>query len=163
MDYSKLFYWLTVADSARDFFITMASMFTVIVVIATIANLVTAGEGDDEGREISRKWIWRGYPFFLVFWLLLIFTPSKKDALLIVAGGQTLNFLTNDESAKKIPPKVMNYVLVELENMSKEAKISLNIKNDKQKLIDEAKTLSGEELLELIKTNSNYSKILLDN
>lgn len=163
MDYTKLFYWLTVADNARTLFITMTIIFTAICVIATIANIACAADGEEEGRRIARKWMWKSYPFMLIFWLLVIFTPSKRDALLIVAGGQTLNFLVSDESAKQIPTEMSSFVLTELKNMAKDAEIDLNIKQEKQKVLDEVKELSSEELLKRLKTDEQLKDLLLGN
>jgi len=169
MNYTKLFYWLTVADNARTFFLTMIVLFTAVAFIATIAYFVnsnTNGNGQTKEDEIyqkmSRKWIWWSYPFMILFWMLYIGTPSKKDALLIVAGGQTLNFLVTDSSAKQIPNELSSFVLLELRNMAKDVKVDLDVKSQKEKILDEAKKLSSEELLNRIKTDSTFSKILLE-
>lgn len=170
MDYTKLFYWLTVADNARSFFVTMIVIFTIITLISTVSYLIcsyTDVEGgqtdrDKEGQRMARKWMWWSYPFMICFWLLYIGTPSKKDALLIVAGGQTLNFLASDESAKQIPAELSGFVLTELKTMAKEAKVELGIQNQKEKLLESAKKMTTEELLERMKTDSIFSKTILD-
>ena len=66
--------------------------------------------------------------------MLHVLIPSKKDSLLIIAGGQTLNFLTTDKSSKQIPAELSGFVLTELKNMAKEAKVDLNIKDQKEKI-----------------------------
>lgn len=162
MDYTKLFYWLTVADNTRGFFKVMVVIFTAIVVISTIANIITSDEEiDGQGRILSRQWMWRSYPFFLLFWLLLIFTPSKKDTLLIVAGGQTLNFLSTDESTRQIPKELSSFVLNELKTMVNEAKVELGISNQKEKLLEKAKSMTTEELIEELKSNNELKELLL--
>jgi hypothetical protein len=60
---------------------------------------------------------------FFVF-LLAFVLIQKKDSLLIIAGGQTLNFLT-DKAAKQIPAELSGFVLTELKNMAKEASVDL--------------------------------------
>lgn len=162
MDYTKLFYWLTVADNARAFFITMTVIFTLVCLIATIASFVCGGEDDEKGRTISRQWMWRSYPFMFLFWMLTIFTPSKKDALLIVAGGQTLNFLSTDDSAKQIPSELSSFVLTELRNMAKDAEIDLNIKDEKQKVLESVKELSAEELIKRLKEDETLKEMLIE-
>jgi hypothetical protein len=42
MNYTKIFYWLTVADSAKKCFL-MLIMFGVITLIATLAYLIAGG------------------------------------------------------------------------------------------------------------------------
>ena len=163
MDYTTLFYWLVVADNAKTMFITFVVIFTLISVIATIAYLTTGNDNDDESQSMSRKWMWWSYPFMIFFWFLTIFTPSKKDALLIVAGGQTLNFLTTDESAKQIPSELSGFILTELKNMAAEAQVELGIKDQKERLIEEAKTMTTEELLKRMNEDKNFADIILNN
>lgn len=162
MDYTKLFYWLTVADNARVMFKTGMIIFTVIAVISTIVNIFTRGEGEDDAANVARKWMWWSYPFMFLFWSLFVFTPSKKDALLIVAGGQTMNFLTTDSTAKQIPHELSNFVVTELKNMAAEAKVDLNIKDQKQKVLDEAENMTAKELMDRIKVDTTFAKIVLE-
>jgi len=170
MDYSTLFYWLVVADNARTFFKVLIFIFMIIAVLATICYLIaciTDGAGgqsknDEENQAMARKWIWWSYPFCIIFWTLFIFTPSKKDALLIVAGGQTLNFLANDKSAKQIPSELSNFVLTEIKNLAADAKVDLNIADQKDKLLQKAKTMSAEELMAEMKKDTIFAKAILD-
>jgi hypothetical protein len=160
MNYTKLFYWLTVADNAKTMFITFVILFTIIAGIATIAYIFTGDEPDNQ--KMSRKWMWGSYPFMIFFWSLFIFTPSKKDALLIVAGGQTMNFLTTDSTAKQIPHELSSFVVSELKNMAKEAQVDLGIQNQKEKILDEAKAMTAIEVVERMKVDSIFAKIVLD-
>jgi hypothetical protein len=157
MDYTKLFYWLVVADNAKTMFITFVVIFTLISGISTFTYLLTASQ------SMSRKWMWWSYPFMIFFWFLTVFTPSKKDALLIVAGGQTLNFLTTDESTKQIPSELSGFILTELKNMASEAKVELGIKDQKERLLDEAKKMTTDELLKRMNEDKNFADIILNN
>jgi hypothetical protein len=105
--------------------------------------------------------MWWSYPFMILFWGLYIFTPSKKDALLIVAGGQTLNFLTTDSSSKKIPHELSSFLLTEIKNMAESAEVDLNIASQKNKILQEAKNMTASELMEKMKADSNFTKIIL--
>lgn len=162
MNYTNLFYWLTVADNARFMFKTGMIIFTAIAAITTIINFVCRGEGQDEEADVARSWMKWSYPFMFLFWSLFIFTPSKKDALLIVAGGQTMNFLTTDKSAKQIPHELSSFIVTELKNMATEARVDLNIKDQKQKLLDEAKNMTAKELMDKMKVDTTFAKIVLD-
>ncbi len=166
MSYTQIFYWLTVADNARTFFIVFTTIFTIISTISTIWFIVDRcghdmSTGSGSAAERAKKWMWWCYPFMILFWALFILTPSKKDALLIVAGGQTMEFLTTDKSAKEIPHELSNFLVTEIKNMASEAKVDLNIKDQKQKILDSAKKMSGEELMEKMK-DSTFAKIILD-
>ena len=161
MNYTSLFYWLTVADNARGMFKVGLILFTAIAVIATATNLIARGS-DDDVADIAGPWIKWSYPFMFLFWSLFIFTPSKKDALLIVAGGQTMNFLTTDKSAKQIPHELSSFIVTELKNIASEAKVDLNIKDQKAKILEEAKNMSAKELMDRMKVDTTFSKIVLD-
>lgn len=160
MNWYKLFYWLTVADNAKTMFIVFTALFTLISVISTIAYLSNTDDGDNQ--KMARKWMWWSYPFMILFWSLFIFTPSRKDALLIVAGGGTMEFLTTDSTAKQIPHELSNFVVTELRNMGAEAQIELGIKSQKDKVLDEAKKMSSEQLLQKMKVDSNFANIILN-
>jgi hypothetical protein len=97
-------------------------MFGVITLIATLAYLIAGGEDDDEAQDYLDCGCGT-YPFFC-FFISFCFNTSKKDSLLIIAGGQTLNFLT-DKAAKQIPAELSGFVLTELKNMAKEASVDL--------------------------------------
>lgn len=162
MNYTELFYWLTVADNARFMFKTGMGIFTLIVIISTLVNIFARGEGDGKSADIARKWMWWSYPFMFLFWSLFIVTPSKKDALLIVAGGQTMNFLTTDKSAKQIPHELSTFIVTELKNMATEAKVDLNLQDQKQKILDQAKEMTAKELVEKMKVDTTFAKVILD-
>jgi len=169
MNYTSLFYWLVVADNARTMFIVFICIFTAIVAISTLCYLIassTDGQGqtkdDETNQAMARKWMWWSYPLMILFWSLYVFTPSKKDALLIVAGGQTLNFLANDKSAKQIPAELSNFVLTEVKNLAAEASVDLNISGQKEKLLEKAKKMSAEELMMEMKKDTAFAKVILD-
>ena len=159
MNWYKLFYWLTVADNAKTMFITFTAIFTCIAVIATIAYFLNHDE--DDNQRMSRKWMWWSYPFMILFWSLFLLTPDRKDALLIIAGGGTMEFLTTDSTAKQIPHELSNFVVTELRNMGAEAKVEFGIQNQKEKILDEAKKMTSEQLLEKMKVDSNFTKVIL--
>lgn len=162
MDYTTLFYWLTVADNAKILFNILSVVFGIVSGVSLVGYFVNIDSGSEKGQAMSRRWLWWSFPICIFWTSLWIFTPSKKDALLIVAGGQTLNFLTTDKSAKQIPSELSGFILTELKNQAKEAAVDLNIKDKKEKILEEAKNLSGKELLEKIKNDSTFAKVVLD-
>jgi hypothetical protein len=174
MNYTSLFYWLVVADNARLLFGWGAGIFTGIAALSTAFNLFARGgsinsdnsktEQDEYAHtaDVARKWMWWSYPFMFFWWSCLVFTPTKRDALLIVAGGQTLNFLANDKSAKQIPAELSNFVLTEIKNQAREASVDLNIADQKDKLLEKAKKMSAEELMNEMKKDTTFAKVILD-
>lgn len=160
MDYTKLFYWLVVADNAKHMFATFVIIFTIFAIGSTIAFFVTVDQSYD--NKEARKWLFWSVPFCVFFWFLYVFTPSKKDALLIVAGGQTLNFLTTDDSTKQIPKELSGFILSELKNMAVDAKVELGLKDQKERIIEEAKSMTTEELLKRMNGDSLFTEIILN-
>lgn len=174
-DYSKLFYWVSVADNATTFFGWMVVIFTIISLIVTIVLFVGMGadefsdDKDEDGTSERikfvtwmRKWVFWAYPIMILFWMLYILTPDKKQSLLIIAGGGVLNYLTTDSVARQIPHELTDYVVSELKSMAAEAKVDLGIKSEKQKVLEQVKDLTPEQLLEKMKSDANLTNILLD-
>ena len=163
-NFTLLFYWLTVADNAKFFFGCFALVFILIFSIVTIVRIIGSLENNNNDSKFytkCNKWTWYSTPFMLLFLSLWIFTPSKKDALLIVAGGSTMNFLTQDSTAKQLPHELSSYLVTEIKNMAEETKVELSINDNKQKILEEAKQLTGEQLIEKLKVDSNLKNILL--
>ena len=160
MNWYKLFYWLTVADNAKSMFITFTVIFTLISVVATIAYFANMDAVDEQ--KMSRKWMWWSYPFMILFWSLFVFTPNKKDALLIVAGGGTMEFLTTDSTVKQIPHELSSFVVTQLKSMGEEAKVELGIQSQKDKILDEAKSMTTQQLLDKMKIDTNFANIILN-
>lgn len=174
-NYTKLFYWVSVADNATTLFGWMVVLFTIISLIVTIIFLVGmfAEEfSDEKGADgisermkfISwmRKWLFWSYPIMVLFWMLYVLTPDKKQSLLIIAGGGVLNYLTTDSIAKQIPHELTDYVVTELKSMATDVKVDLGIQTEKEKILESVKGLSSEELIEKMKNDNNLAKIILD-
>jgi hypothetical protein len=162
MNYYKIFYWLTVADNAKDIFITFGILFLISSLISTIVFLVEALNEKSEDAAKAKKWMWWSWPFCLLLWSMYVFTPSKRDSLLILAGGGALNFLTTDTTAKQIPHELTSFVITELKSMSEEAKTDININDQKDKILDEAKNMTSDQLIDKMKSDSSFAKVILN-
>lgn len=167
MSYYKIFYWLTVADNARILFYWVAGIFSVIAAIATIVYVFIRLDDDakdedlDKRQAISRRWMWWSYPFALFAWAFVIFTPSKKDSLLIIAGGGTMNYLTTDSTARRIPHELTSFVVSELRSMASEAKVEFDLHTQQEKVLETAKSMTTDKLIEKMQTDSIFAKIVL--
>ncbi len=139
MSFYEVFYWVTVADSVKSFFDVASNIFTWIAVLSTIAYVICAigyavsisvnGASTDEAEKTDtnirawgkiRKLVSRFMAGFIVLslvtWAGYVFTPTKKDCLMIVAGGAVGNFLVSDSSAKAIPSDIAAYLHLNLKN-----------------------------------------------
>ncbi len=170
MNWYSIFYWLTVADgvkSAFDVFSNIFTWFTIVALIIYIIATIYGHSGECNDKDVNKHWRkhlgWiMSLCMFLttVTWVGYMAIPTKKDALLIVAGGSTMNFLTTDSAAKEIPHEVMNYLVTELKSMSEEAKVDIGIKEQTNKIIEEAKGMTGAQLIERMKSDSTFSAII---
>jgi len=151
-----IFYWLTVADGIKEVFNVLAIIGAVALVISIIGLFVSASSASN-GYSDKNEWtLWtktwkRVFTVVSIFTfistLITVFIPTKKDALIIIAGGAVGNFVTQDSSARKIPSEVMMLLRTKIKDEINETTI-------KEALSGEADTLknkSKEELLLILK------------
>lgn len=167
MDYTKLFYWITVADNARNFFVVGIVLTMLILAICVIILCVPKSSYEDKNnyaptRKYVRRFIYYFTSLAIIFWIFWIGTPSKKNALLIIAGGQTLNYLTTDSTAKTIPHELTTFLVTEIKNLSEEAKVEIAVMTNKEKVFDEAKKMTTDQLIERMNTDSIFANIILN-
>lgn len=146
-DWYKVFYWLTVADNAKTFFMTFVVIFTAVSAISTFCYLANMDDTNDnrESQAMARKWMWWSYPFMILFWSLYVFTPSKRDALIIIAGGTVGNFVTRDSSTRAIPAEAMQLLRARIKEEIADASLDQFLDNDT------LKNKTKEELIEILK------------
>lgn len=132
-----------------------------------IAGDCASYEEDKRVQSIKNSKVCLKWTIFIS--LLAIFTglmyaciPTKKDALLIIAGGGALEYLTNDSTGKQIPKELSTFVISELKSASSEAIKEIKVSDVKEKVLDDAKKMSPTELLNKIKTDSSFAKIVLE-
>lgn len=173
MNWYSIFYWLTVANNAKGFFWTFAIILTlclVISVIAAAAGYDVPSEKEKRYKDVARSWAKWLIPFVMLVWAGIVFTPDRKDVILIIAGGSTANFLTSDSNAKAIPSEVMIFLQNEIRALAEEAKVEisdakadLRTKSIREKILDEAKNMTGDQILEKMKVDTTFRNLILSN
>jgi len=178
INYYKIFYWITVADTVKDFLFTMSIIFGVITVLSFIGNLWSSTEmsseitsNETQSRTYKQWEVWQKHWRRIFNWSILpaiifigafIFTPSKKDCLLIVTGGAIGNFVTSDSSSKAIPAEMTKYLHLALKekisDLSSETKAELGLQTPKEKFIDKAAKMTKDELIEYLKNDTTLVK-----
>lgn len=179
MNWYSVFYWLTVADGVKSVFDTASNWFTFFSVISLIfyaIMIATSADpsilslnSDDETkksvlswRKFASRFFWISVILCTITWVGYVATPTKKDAVMILAGGATMELVTNDSTAKQIPHEVFDYVLTEIKSAAADAKVDLNISNQKDKVLESVKDLSAEQLIEKMRSDSTLAKIVLE-
>jgi fucose 4-O-acetylase-like acetyltransferase len=185
MNWYSIFYWVTRADSVKDFFDVTSNLFTTLAVLFFVALVIISAVGpsiisdnklksaEDEKTDPGYRGFIRMRGYFatlfytmlalsLVTWAGYVFTPTKKETLLIIAGGGAMQFLTTDSAAKQIPHELSTFVVTELKSMAKDAKVDLGIASQRDKILEEAKDMTSQELIERVKADTNFAKIIMD-
>ena len=116
--YEKL-YWLTRLDYLQNIFIAM----TIILGLWFLGHLIAKCMGSLEDENyylIKSKFARIIVP--ICFWLSLTtacLIPTQKEAIFIIAGGKTINFIQSDTSLCKIPSQTTAIVSDFLNNQIK--------------------------------------------
>lgn len=159
----SIFYWLTVADSIKTNLGIIAIITLIITLISLIGlflstNALAQNQVDREQENVEAKewrvWVkaWRtsfisALIICFITGFLWMFAPTKKDALIIIAGGAVGNFITQDTSARALPSDVMNLLRVKIKEEINEVSLKEALTNEKDTLKDKSK----EELLQILK------------
>ena len=184
MNWYSVFYWLTVADGVKRFFDVASSwfmfftiVFFIILIITVIGKAITISQNkvenkEDEGKDADvRAWnLVRSYSSKLFFaflvlmtvtWLGYVATPSKKDCLMIIAGGAVGNFVTSDSSAKQIPHDIATFLHMSLQkevaSLDVETRKELGMATPKEKFLDKVKNMTKEQLVEYLKSDTTLN------
>ena len=183
INWYKIFYWITAADAFKTIcgviaIITLIGMmFSAICYFLTTnaaSEHVNSGDPNDPTKQPAtyNEWkIWLNawkrvftitLPVTIIFSVMWALIPTKKDCLLIVAGGSVGNFITSDSSSKALPADVTKYLRLklnaEIEDLDSEAKKGLGLQTKKDVFIDKVKEFSKEELIEYLKTDTTILK-----
>ena len=165
MNWYSIFYWLTVANNFKQFFIVAIAISSVMAAGGLIAFIAGRNDNDFKSTDTAKqgkKWLWYSFPFMLFFWFLYIATPSKNDTLLIIAGGSVGNFITSDTNAKQLPADVMQFLRIKLKDemltASDEVKKQFQIQSPKEKFMDKVKDLSKEQIIEYLQKDTTIIK-----
>lgn len=156
MNWYEIFYWVTVADGVKGFFDVFSDIFTTLLVVCAIVLIIftlyrnsETSEGSDD-RVSANFWITNFRKLFvwsLIFttitWAGFVFSPTKKDALVIIAGGAVGNFVMSDSSAKQIPAELTLLIREKLRSEIQDLKTGISL--------DTLKDKTKEELIELLK------------
>lgn len=187
MSWYSVFYWISVADNVKNFFDTASDIFTFFTVISLLALFIarigksiqisesqTKNDDQDKVNPMMRAWESGAnfasklfYPMLilsLITWAFYSLTPTKKDCLMIVAGGAVGEFMQSDTSASSLPSDITAYLHMslkkEISDLSVEDRQEIGVETDKDKLMDKVKDMSKEEIIKFIESQSDTSSVL---
>jgi hypothetical protein len=163
MNWYTMFYLFSILEKLQFAFAWGAGLMTAGFVVLTIAHLINKEtvNSDNYGSSTAAKWIatlkWPRISCLvlcIMFWLLLVFIPNRKDMILIIAGGAVGEFVTNDENAKELPADITRFLRGEIlkatAELSDEAKASIGIKSEVENVAEKIKDMSRQDLEKLL-------------
>lgn len=128
-NYEKL-YWLTRLDPIHDAICVIMGLLALAIIGIMIFNTASKmeddcyGKNEIESRKKMRKKVKKNLywvlPLLFIFSIASVLFPTKKDAIFIVAGGKTIDFIQKDTSINKIPSQTTALVSEFLEKQIKE-------------------------------------------
>ena len=113
-----LIYWLTRLSSIQGLFATAAiitSTFITAGLLAYSVQLVDSYEHEQKELKQKRKWFVNKIWIVCLLWVVTILTPDTKEAMLIIAGGKTMDYVQQDTSLRKIPYKATELILKKMD------------------------------------------------
>lgn len=163
MNWYKIFYLVSVADSLLTVLGTLAIIGLIWTVINIVAYLIQKSEdGDYQFNKWHRRANYTAFWIGLICMISWVLTPSKKDMLLIVTGGTVGNFITSDSSAKAIPSEITTYLhkalKKEIAELDDDTKRELDIQTPKEKTIDKFKDFTKEQIIDYLKSDTTIVK-----
>ena len=192
MNWYSIFYALTVSDGVKQFFDTASNIFTwfavlsfIVLVGVTIAKAVMVSENnlsteeeekvDPDTRSLVRVRVYVRNFFYtmlalsIVTWAGWVVTPTKKDCVMIIAGGGIATFLTSDTNARKIPSELTKLSVVaiqswqdQVKDMTTDEKKAIGIQTPEEKkkddLISKVGKMTKEEIVDWLKSDTTLLK-----
>lgn len=73
-------------------------------------------------KSINNKFKYIALPVFVLSLLGYVFTPTRDEMILIIAGGETLDYVENNKSIQEVTDKAPEYILKYLNNQIDELK-----------------------------------------
>jgi len=125
-NYAKI-YWLTRLDSIQGAIVAVMVISILLAVTYYLIMLFNSGEfgwDDDDFVKFKKRWgskVKIAQIVGLMCMLFITFIPSKEDAIIIYAGGKTMDFVQSDSSVNKIPAATTKMIYDYLNNSIKEA------------------------------------------
>lgn len=115
-----LIYWLTRLSSISNLFFGLGMLSGIFIFVGVLAYTFMIMDFPSDEDEIEYKQ--KRKKFFnkiwvpILFFVLNILTPNTKEAMLIIAGGKTLDYVQSDTALQKIPYKATELILKKMED-----------------------------------------------
>jgi hypothetical protein len=121
MNNTLFIYLLTRLSLIQGLFLSLAILSTIIIFIGWLWNTIDLSSSYLDEEDIvrlkqQRKQFTSKIWVPTLFTVLTILTPDTKEAMLIIAGGKTMDYVQSDTSLQKIPYKATELILKKMED-----------------------------------------------
>jgi hypothetical protein len=120
MSNELMIYWITRLDGIVGLFITISVFALVFGIISIVDTFSHDWVEYMKKKKEKRSIMLLSVGFF--FCILSVFTPNTKQAIMIYAGGKTLDYIQSDTSLQQIPSKSTELILNKLNEYLKDTK-----------------------------------------
>lgn len=117
-------YWITRLDSINTL-VFVSTMVSVCVFLGTgLFCLIAASESfcDEEWVKNVLKYTKGSCVAFFLLVLVKIFTPTTKEALIILGVGGTIDYVKSNDTAKQLPDKCIEALDKWVDSLNEEEK-----------------------------------------
>lgn len=160
INWYQVFYWISIADNVKLIFAILSIVLGIYFIGASVAALGMFDTNFSRWENGTKRVFYIFTPMLFLSLILWTFTPSKKNMMLIVAGGSIGNFVSNDSSSKAIPAEltkyVRNFLKKESSDLDYETKVELGVETPKENLLNKVKDLTKEQMIEYLKTDTTF-------
>lgn len=103
-NYSAI-YWITRLDKICVLSVILLTIALIVIVVYHMGLYLECyyEEDKEEYHKSYAKYRNMAFCTAIISGLLLVFVPTKKDIIIIYAGGKTMDFVQSDSSCAKIP------------------------------------------------------------
>lgn len=130
-NYEKI-YWLTRLDKIEGLFCTISILSIILLVVIYVGCAMSADFDEFKGQEKqkerkatrvnlkkNRYWL---VPLMVISALITTLTPTRNEAIIIMAGGKTMDYIQTDTSLSKIPYQTTSIISEYLDKTINELK-----------------------------------------
>ena len=114
-----LIYWLTRLSSISGLFLAATIVTGLIMGIGiigySVAILDSYHDNEEKENRVKRKYFINRVWIPILLSILTALIPDTKEAMLIVAGGKTLDYVQADTSLQKIPYKATELIIKKMD------------------------------------------------
>lgn len=130
-NYSKI-YWLTRLDNFHVLLMTIIAISLFVIAAIALESIIESDfdncyEYDEQKERKERRkkylkqlrWI---VPLCIISVMFKVFLPTQKEAIIIIAGGKTIDYVQSDTSLQKIPQQTTKIISEYLDKTLNEIK-----------------------------------------